>query len=155
MLPLALLFPSVAVAALGQVRRLNCFEFTDPFLLNSKTTIPRQGLISNQTFSDQDSISKLGELADVNLSLDPLTNVKVAKGPRYFKTMKAVGCICKSCLCCIVDPFPAQVTPAEAFLYFQHDLDHNPHNCHTLLCRLHHHGDVDLQEEEEGDCLPR
>ena len=115
-----------------------------------------QGLIGVfPTFSAQDSISKLGELADVNLSLDPLTNVKVAKGPRYFKTTKAVGCICVSCLCSIVDPFPAQVTPAEAFLYFQHDLDHNPHNCHTLLCRLHHHGDVDLQEEEEGDCLSR
>merc|ERR1711997_1060843 len=47
MLPLVLLFPSVAVAALGQ-----------------------------------DSISKLGELADVNLSLGPLTDVKVAKSPR-------------------------------------------------------------------------
>ena len=31
----------------------------------------------------QDAVSKLGELADVNMAIDPVTDVKVAKSPRY------------------------------------------------------------------------
>ena len=32
----------------------------------------------------QDAVSKLGELADVEMGIDPVTDVKVAKIPRYF-----------------------------------------------------------------------
>ena len=31
----------------------------------------------------QDAVSKLGELADVNMAIDPVTDGKVAKSPRY------------------------------------------------------------------------
>ena len=31
----------------------------------------------------QDAVSKLGELADVNMAIDPVTDVKAAKSPRY------------------------------------------------------------------------
>ena len=35
----------------------------------------------------QDAVSKLGKLADVEMGIDPVTDVKVAKSPRYLKNV--------------------------------------------------------------------
>ena len=35
----------------------------------------------------QDAVSKLGKLADVEMGIDPVTDVKVAKSPRYFRNL--------------------------------------------------------------------
>ena len=49
--------------------------------------------------SIQDVVSKLGKLADVKMGIDPLTDVKVAKSPRYFMNWLITYVLVLSSIC--------------------------------------------------------
>ena len=49
----------------------------------------------------------------------------------------------------------AQVTPAEAFLHLEHDVDDDVHHVHLLLCRLRRHWRRLRLQEEEGNHVPK